>query len=93
MAATIRSGPASPLPRDTPCPRRETPQAGFARADKYAHLLGLCRGDGCVSPVRDPTKRVWASRVSCADAYPGLKGECVEASVPSVRTTKSAAFN
>ncbi|MFB9834991.1 transcriptional regulator [Actinoallomurus acaciae] len=47
--------------------------------DKYAYLLGIYLGDGCVSPVSDPGKQVWALRIFCADAYPGLIDECVEA--------------
>ena len=76
-----RSDQGRPLysPGTTPCPRCEASPVGFAHADKYAYLLGLYLGDGCVSPVGDPAKRVWALRIFCADAYPGLKHECVEA--------------
>jgi hypothetical protein len=34
-------------PGTVPCPRREVPAVGLARADKYAYLLGLYLGDWC----------------------------------------------
>lgn len=66
-------------PRSGPCPRCASPATAPRPADRYAYLLGLYLGDGCLSPVSDPAKRVWALRVFCADAYPGLRDECVEA--------------
>ncbi|HEY3687751.1 MAG TPA: helix-turn-helix domain-containing protein [Streptosporangiaceae bacterium] len=45
----------------------------------YAYLLGLYLGDGCISPAGDPAKHVWALRIACADAYPGLIAECAAA--------------
>ena len=66
-------------PRTAPCPRCDPDRTGPVLAGDYAYLLGLYLGDGCVSPVSDPAKQVWALRVFCADAYPGLLAECVRA--------------
>jgi Homeodomain-like domain len=66
-------------PGTTPCPRCDPDRAGPVLAGDYAYLLGLYLGDGCVSPVSDPAKRVWALRVFCADAYPGLIAACGDA--------------
>lgn len=73
------------------CPRCETPPAVPSPADKYAYLLGLYLSDGCVSPVGDPLKQVWALRIFCADAYPDLKGECAEA-IRAVRPDNKIRF-
>ena len=48
--------------------------SGAAR--DYAYLLGLYLGDGCISVGGDPAKGVWALRIACADAWPGLIEEC-----------------
>ncbi|MFC3998566.1 transcriptional regulator [Nocardiopsis sediminis] len=45
----------------------------------YSYLLGLYLGDGYISYVGDRKKRVWAMRIACADAWPGLISECVDA--------------
>ncbi|GAA4084077.1 hypothetical protein GCM10022214_49840 [Actinomadura miaoliensis] len=45
----------------------------------YSYLLGLYLGDGCISPASDPAKNVWALRIACADAWPGLIEQCVQA--------------
>lgn len=47
--------------------------------EDYAYLLGLCLGDGCISRAGDRNKDVWKLRIFCADAWPGLAGECVRA--------------
>ncbi|GAA4616801.1 hypothetical protein GCM10023195_74780 [Actinoallomurus liliacearum] len=65
--------------RTAPCPRCATPPTIPQPADRYAYLLGLYLGDGCISPVSDPAKRIWALRIFCADSYPGLQTECADA--------------
>ncbi|MFJ2029496.1 transcriptional regulator [Streptosporangium sp. NPDC087985] len=47
--------------------------------DKYAYLLGLYLGDGCITVIGDPAKQVWSLRIMCADAWPGLQEECAQA--------------
>jgi len=42
----------------------------------YAYLLGLYLGDGCISHAGDARKGVWALRIACGDAWPGLIIEC-----------------
>lgn len=44
--------------------------------NEYALLLGYYLGDGCISLGR---KGVYALRIICADAYPGLMDECAAA--------------
>jgi hypothetical protein len=62
------------------CPRcAEIPSLPEPASD-YAYLLGLYLGDGCISASR----RVWALRIACADAWPGLIAECKRA-VKAVR--------
>lgn len=66
------------------CPRcSATPQPPEPRT-AYAYLLGLYLGDGCISPVGDRRKEVWALRIACASAWPGLIEQCV-AAVTAVR--------
>jgi hypothetical protein len=70
-------------------PEKDGTRAGCPRcADKpalpepgrdYAYLLGLYLGDGCISASGDPAKGVWALRIACADAWPGLMAECRDA--------------
>jgi hypothetical protein len=49
-------------------------------------LLGLYLGDGCICWVGDRAKHVWALRIMCADRWPGLIQECIEA-LQAVRPT------
>jgi hypothetical protein len=59
------------------CPRDDLDE------HQYAYLLGLYLGDGCLS---EHARGVFALRVACADAYPGLIEECrqsIEAVVPN----------
>jgi hypothetical protein len=42
-------------------------------------LLGLYLGDGYIGWVGAREKRVWALRIMCADAWPGLIEECKQA--------------
>ncbi|MEU8344188.1 helix-turn-helix domain-containing protein [Spirillospora sp. NPDC048832] len=66
------------------CPRcTETPTLPEPM-DSYAYLLGLYLGDGYISPVGDRDKKVWAIRIACADAWPGLIRQCA-AAVSAVR--------
>ncbi|MFD0857019.1 helix-turn-helix domain-containing protein [Actinomadura adrarensis] len=65
--------PPRECPRCDEIPRLPEPTA------PYSYLLGLYLGDGCISPVGDPAKRVWALRVMCANTWPGLQRECVDA--------------
>ncbi|MEV4566611.1 helix-turn-helix domain-containing protein [Nonomuraea sp. NPDC049419] len=74
-----RDRPASDSPMTGTCPRCVTVPHLPAPAGTYAYLLGLYLGDGCISWVGDRAKRVWSLRIMCADTWPGLVGECVEA--------------
>jgi hypothetical protein len=60
------------------CPRCAEAKTVVEPQRDYAYLLGLYLGDGCVSRPR-PSKDVWALRVMCADAWPGLMVECKRA--------------
>jgi hypothetical protein len=63
----------------TSCPRcAGEPALPEQRAD-YAYLLGLYLGDGCISVGGDPAKGVWKLRIMCADAWPGLIQDCIQA--------------
>jgi len=42
----------------------------------YAYLLGLYLGDGCISVSGRSAKGVFALRIACADAWPGVIAEC-----------------
>ncbi|WP_371516578.1 transcriptional regulator [Kitasatospora sp. NBC_01300] len=68
---------AVPSPRMTAeCPvRGGRLDPSRPRAD-YAYLLGLYLGDGCVSEGR---RKVYALRIACCDAWPGLIDECQRA--------------
>lgn len=61
--------------------KRDCPRCFSTPLDcrSYAYLLGLYLGDGCISPVGDPRKNVWAMRIACANAWPGLIELCVKA--------------
>src|SRR5215472_10789608 len=61
------------------CPRCETPRSLPVPQGSYAYLLGLYLGDGCISRAGDSRKDVWVLRIMCADAWPGLLGECKQA--------------
>jgi hypothetical protein len=61
-------GGSRACPRCTEIPTLPEPQAS------YAYLLGLYLGDGCIS--RTHREGVFILRIICADAWPGLKGEC-----------------
>ncbi|MFB4286809.1 helix-turn-helix domain-containing protein [Nonomuraea sp. ATR24] len=81
-----RDRPAAGLSTTGTCPRcAETPHSP-SPAGSYAYLLGLYLGDGCISPAGDPAKAVWSMRIFCADAWPGLRRECV-AALRAVRPT------
>jgi hypothetical protein len=45
----------------------------------YAYLLGLYLGDGYISRTGAKHKNVWALRIICADAWPGLMEACKRA--------------
>jgi Helix-turn-helix domain len=68
--------PYSRNPRSL-CPRCDASPSLPDPRDQYAYLLGLYLGDGCIS--RNRNKNVWAMRIMCADAYPGLLEECKDA--------------
>jgi hypothetical protein len=61
------------------CPRCGSDPALPEPRSDYAYLLGLYLGDGCISIGGSPAKGVWKLRVICADAWPGLIGECARA--------------
>ncbi|GAA1592249.1 hypothetical protein GCM10009678_88140 [Actinomadura kijaniata] len=61
------------------CPRCSSAPRPPEPAPDYSYLLGLYLGDGCISPVSAPEKKVWALRIACANAWPGLIDECVGA--------------
>jgi hypothetical protein len=64
----------------TACQRcREEPALPPAAA--YAYLLGQYLGDGCISAH---PRGVYALRIACCDAYPGVMRAC-EAAIESVR--------
>ncbi|HEX6469185.1 MAG TPA: transcriptional regulator [Streptosporangiaceae bacterium] len=71
--AALRPKMGATCPRCDERPRPPEPLPG------YAYLLGLYLGDGCISPVGLASKKVWSLRIICADAWPGLRDECVEA--------------
>ncbi|MFB4275033.1 helix-turn-helix domain-containing protein [Nonomuraea sp. MTCD27] len=75
-----RSPMTGTCPRCTEAPHAPEPP------DAYAYLLGLYLGDGCICWVGDQAKQVWALRIACADRWPGLVQECVEA-LRAVRPT------
>jgi hypothetical protein len=61
------------------CPRCCSPPALPEPIHAYAYLLGLYLGDGCISVSGNPAKKIWALRIMCADAWPGLVTECAAA--------------
>jgi hypothetical protein len=52
-----------------------------SRPDEYAYLLGQYLGDGCLSRQRNG---VFALRIACCDAYPGVMAE-VEGAIAAIR--------
>ncbi|MEV0619908.1 helix-turn-helix domain-containing protein [Nonomuraea sp. NPDC050404] len=87
--ATIRRWRDQPdhlSPMTGTCPRCASRPRSPAPAESYAYLLGLYLGDGCICWVGDRAKQVWALRIACADDWPGLVQECVEA-LQAVRPT------
>jgi hypothetical protein len=60
-------------------PRCEISRSLPVPGGSYAYLLGLYLGDGCISRAGDSRKGVWVLRIMCADAWPGLLGECKQA--------------
>ena len=71
------------------CPRC-SPGSTLGSLSSYAYLLGIYLGDGCISRQGPEKKRVWKLRIMCADAWPGLMGECKQA-MQSVRPDNSVA--
>jgi hypothetical protein len=61
------------------CPRCDVPSTLPEPLFSYAYLLGLYLGDGCISAASLPSKTVWSLRIMCADSWPGLLKECVQA--------------
>jgi hypothetical protein len=59
------------------CPRCASEPTLPEPCSDYAYLLGLYLGDGCISRAGDRAKDVWKLRIFCADAWPGLRDECV----------------
>jgi hypothetical protein len=74
-----------------PCPRCSAVPTIPEPKNSYAYLLGLYLGDGCISPVGDPAKQVWALRIICANTWPGLIEQCV-AAVRAVRPENRVRF-
>jgi hypothetical protein len=68
-----------PAGRERTCPRCAKILTLPTPTVAYAYVLGLYLGDGCISVAGDPAKGVWALRIACADAWPGLLAECVTA--------------
>ncbi|MEV6207788.1 helix-turn-helix domain-containing protein [Kitasatospora sp. NPDC051914] len=58
------------------CPLRHGALAPDRPAADYGYLLGLYLGDGCLSEGR---RGVYALRIACGDAWPGLIDECERA--------------
>ncbi|MFI6295149.1 helix-turn-helix domain-containing protein [Nonomuraea sp. NPDC050790] len=83
---TWRQDPDRTSPMTGVCARCVEPPRLPEPCDAYAYLLGLYLGDGCLSPVGDLAKGVWAMRIICADAWPGLMREC-ERALRAVRPT------
>jgi hypothetical protein len=68
--------PAIDLPART-CPRCD---GSPVDSGSYSYLLGLYLGDGCISAgAKARAKGVWALRIACANAWPGLIATCESA--------------
>jgi hypothetical protein len=77
--AAIRSWTEEPHPRHraaVECPRCAPDTSAELPRAAYGYLLGLYLGDGCLSRGR---RGVYALRIACADAHPGLADECSQA--------------
>ncbi|WP_370018650.1 helix-turn-helix domain-containing protein [Planotetraspora sp. GP83] len=74
-----RDNPGRVSPMIVTCPRCEEVPVPPRPPEMYAYLLGLYLGDGCISVIGDPAKDVWSLRIMCADAWPGLRDECIRA--------------
>ncbi|MFC5146518.1 MULTISPECIES: hypothetical protein [Streptomyces] len=74
-----------PLPRTTECSMCDGDPQPPADHATYCYLLGLYLGDGCLSAGR---RGVYALRIACADAWPGLIESCRDA-MARVRPTNS----
>ncbi|MGX2997836.1 transcriptional regulator [Streptomyces sp. JNUCC 64] len=86
--AAIRSWRTRPEPvrrGGLPCPRCQESPAPPEDTAAYGYLLGLYLGDGCLSEHR---RGVYALRIACANAWPGLIDAC-EAAVRAVRPDNS----
>ncbi|WP_433185429.1 transcriptional regulator [Actinoallomurus sp. CA-150999] len=87
----LRADQGMPVAPARSCPRCGSQPTSLAPEDKYAYLLGLYLGDGCISPVGDPAKRIWSLRIFCADKYPGLQTECADA-IRAIRPDNKVRF-
>ncbi|WP_225848448.1 transcriptional regulator [Streptomyces sp. HPF1205] len=71
-------------------PQRRTPIAPLCTSGPaYPYLLGLYLGDGCLSLHR---RGVYALRIACSDAWPGLTRAC-ESAIRSVHPHGSVSRN
>jgi hypothetical protein len=81
--ATLRDWRDNPeklaLSKKRTCPRCSDVKATVEPQENYAYLLGLYLGDGCISRQGPAKKDVWKLRITCADAWPGLREECRQA--------------
>jgi len=83
----VSTNPRAVCPRCAPSALLPEPQAD------YAYLLGLYLGDGCISRASTRDKDVWKLRIMCADAWPGLRQDCVHAMSDVRPLSKSAPGN
>jgi len=75
--ATLRSWRDEPARvRRSTCVRCQPEPGTPVPAATYSYVLGLYLGDGCISAY---AKGVFGLRIACADAWPGLLQECVDA--------------
>jgi hypothetical protein len=74
-----RDDPDKAIRKQAVCPRCDGIPSLPAPTADYAYLLGLYLGDGCISRAGASEKNVWALRIMCADAWPGLIEECKQA--------------
>ncbi|MFC0597041.1 helix-turn-helix domain-containing protein [Streptomyces palmae] len=79
---------AEPVSRAAECQRCAAPPTLPDEPAAYVYLLGLYLGDGCISSGR---RGVYALRIACAAAWPGLVDACARA-VRSVRPQNSVCF-